>query len=302
MGSAPETQEADMRTTIHFAGINNAILSRATEGYPVLISYADIMRRPGVWTREILPRLEARTWSSVILDSGAFTVISAGIEIDADEYGAFVAEYGHLFDVVVNLDDIAGDLEATRRNQTTLERYAPAGTDILPVFHQGEPWEVLEEYVQRHDYIGVGFARKPGGKFATSIAERRAFLREFFARVGGRAKVHGFGMTAHAREGYPFASVDSTTWIAETCAMQRRGAQAERIGGLFGKTATAFDRLERLHYFRFVCASYAFAGVDRWCSDAKGQAGTPFMRFGHEAAVQAYYYELGQQEAAAHAA
>ncbi len=92
-------------------------------------------------------------------------------------------------------------------------------------------------------------------------------------------------MTAHAREGFPFASVDSTTWIAESCAIRRRGEKAMRIGGLVGKVAQAFDRISKRGVTRFVLESYKHAGTERWCKDAKGQAGTPFMRLGHGRSV-----------------
>ncbi len=204
----------------YFAGVNTARLAAATEGRTILVSFADVIRRPGVWERDIRPRLEAGAYKSAILDSGAFTVISAGITIDVEDYAAFAVEFGHLFDVVVNLDDIAGDVETSARNQAHLEA---AGVDAMPVFHQGEDWEILEGYVATHDYIGVGLARKPGGRLAHPVSENVAWLEDLFERVGDRARVHGFGMTALAKRGLPFATVDSTSWIAEFRAL-RTGA------------------------------------------------------------------------------
>ena len=79
-------------------------------------------------------------------------------------------------------------------------RLEQEGVEIMPVFHQGETWEVLEGYVATHEYVGVGFARKsctcegehekgagcPAGKLKYGKRENAAFLEEFFARVGGR--------------------------------------------------------------------------------------------------------------------
>lgn len=229
-----------MTTTVHFAGVNNAGVNNAghaarTEGLPVLISYADVRTRPGVWERDILPRLEARAYPSVILDSGAFTVLSQGIVIGVEEYAAFLREYGHLFDVVVGLDDIAGDLGTTWANQAVLDA---TGTDPLIVFHQGEPMAVLAHYVERYGRVGLGFARKQskGGKKAVLahsqkanlawLAEAREVIEATEARLGrapGSTWVHGFAMTRYATvlgEGW-MDSVDSTTWIAEACAFKR---------------------------------------------------------------------------------
>jgi len=291
-------------TSKHLAGINTAALAAAAEGCDVLVSYADVMRRPGVWANEILPRLQAGKYGKVILDSGAFTVISAGIVIDAHQYGRFVAEFGQLFDVIVNLDDIAGDLETTQQNQRTLEGYAPEGCAILPVFHQGEPWTELDRYADAYAYIGVGFARREGGKMRYSEKQNRVWLAEFFARLNGRAQVHGFAMTRFALvHGFPFTSVDSTTWISEACSMNRRTATAAELtskaGGLTGKAAAAFDKLDRIAVLRFVARSYEHAGTVKWCTEAAGQANSVMTRYGQAAARLAYYAALGSTDARA---
>lgn len=294
-----------MTTSKHMAGINTAALAAAAEGCDVLVSYADVARRPGVWAREILPRLQAGKYGQTILDSGAFTVISVkNFSVDVDAYGAFIAEFGHLFDVVVNLDDIAGDLETTQQNQRTLEGYAPEGCSILPVFHQGEPWTELDRYADAYAYIGVGFARREGGKMRYSEKQNRIWLAEFFQRLNGRAVVHGFAMTRFALvHGFPFASVDSTTWISEACSMNRRAATAadltSKAGGLTGKAARAFDNLDRIAVLRFVANSYAHAGTEKWCAEAKGQAATVLARYGQELARVAYYGALGSTHARA---
>ena len=210
-------------TTHHFAGLNTAQFAQVLEGQDVLISYADIVRRPGVWTNEILPRLQVCAYASVILDSGAFTELSdemnnerraaKGLEpkpvfhCDLEAYGQFALDHRDLFDVIVNLDDIRGNLARSQANQSYLEGL---GLDVLPVFHQGEPWAELEALLAKHDYIGVGFQRP--------ITGAEEFLAQFFARTLG-VKVHGFGMTSWADQ-FPFTTVDSTTWISEYLSVQ----------------------------------------------------------------------------------
>ena len=62
----------------------------------------------------VVPMLRAGRFESAILDSGAFTVLSKGITVSIGDYIDFALKYGHLFDQIVTLDDIAGDLATTR--------------------------------------------------------------------------------------------------------------------------------------------------------------------------------------------
>ena len=285
-------------TRIHFAGVNTALLAAATEGRPVLVSYADILRRPGWWERELLPRLRRGAYPSVILDSGAFTVISTGLRIDAAEYARFAREYRDLFDAIVNLDDIAGDLATTWRNQATLES---AGLDVMPVYHQGEPWAVLEHYLDRHEQIGVGLARNAGGRLAYGRAANAKFLREVFRRIRGRARavrVHGFGLTRWT--GFPFDTVDSTTWIAEYRGLRAlepyddEKSAPTTTHGVAGDLANVTDWYTDAQLLELSLDSYAptresageidadrLAEFTDWIeNDARGQARTVFRRYG----------------------
>lgn len=258
---------------IHFAGLNTSRLAAALEGRQVLVSYADVVRRPGVWEREILPRLRAGVYSSVILDSGAFTELSdPSFHVSIEAYGAFALEHAELFDVIVNLDDIRGDLKRSQRNQAYLEGL---GLDVLPVFHQSEPWSELERLVERYDYIGIGFQRP--------ITGARQWLDEVFSRVAGRARIHGFGMVRWEVAGYPFATTDSTTWIAEFRALRVDLDSRKSPHGLRGRLArwAASKPLERL--VELVLDSYQ--GPVAWApvasnGNAKGQALTVLRRAG----------------------
>lgn len=206
---------------IYFAGLNTARLAEALEGEDVLISYADILRRSGVWSREIRPRLERGAYRSVILDSGAFTElterqrgVAEPLHVDVRDYGRFALEFGHLFDEIVTLDDIEGDVERSRRNTAHLESL---GLQVVPVFHQGEPWSVLEALVRRYDRIGLGVQRV-NGRPAPGAFDWTA---EALERVPSSVSVHGFGMTRFARRLPRMDTTDSTTWIAEFRALRK---------------------------------------------------------------------------------
>jgi hypothetical protein len=254
----------------HFAGLNTAPIAQALEGRDVLVSYADVVRRPGVWSREILPRLEAGAYGSVILDSGAFTELGdPTFHVDLEDYATFALDHADLFDVVVNLDDIRGDLARSQANQARLEEL---GVPAIPVFHQGEPWSELERLVETYDYIGVGFQRP--------IRGARGFLGEFFSRVAGRCRVHGFGMTRWAPE-FPFATTDSTTWIAEFRAIRVDLALRPGPHGLRGPSASWAAQAPSSSLYSLVLESYA--GPVAWAprarlEDTAGQARTVLTR------------------------
>lgn len=215
------------RVRIYLAGMNGARLAAALEGQDVLISYADVIRRPGVWQDRILPRLERGLFRSVILDSGAFTelterlrneqAIAQGkrpphpnpLHIEIEDYADFAVEHRQLFDEIVTLDDIAGDVETTLRNTAILE---DRGLEVVPVFHQGEPWSLLELYVERYQRLGIGVQRNPNG---SPVKGAREWTEAALERLPDGISVHGFGMTRFAKRLTRMDTTDSTTWIAE---------------------------------------------------------------------------------------
>lgn len=170
----------------------------ALKGFNVLESFA--YQRGGVTDRY------RPTWSGAMLDSGAFTELSQGVAIDLGEYIEFCHAHGKFYDVLVTLDDIRGDVDKSRAN---FQRMLDSGLRPMPVFHQGEPWSVLEEWIAAAPdrYIGLGFQRP--------IVNARAWLDECFARIPRDVWVHGFAMTSMVEHGFPFYSVDSSTWVYE---------------------------------------------------------------------------------------
>lgn len=253
-----------------FAGSNTPTLTEPLVGRPILVSYADVRGRRSWWNNTLRLLLEAKAFPFVVLDSGAFAVQSSGISIDVEAYAAFAAEFQGLFDVVVNLDSIAGDLEESRRNLATLRA---AGVRAIPVFHEGEPVEELEAMLEESDFIGLGFARV-GPRLKNKAPERRRWLEETFERVGARAKIHGFAMTRHADE-FPFYSVDSTTWISEYRGLRDRapGEPVTKTHGVGGELAT----LAVGSYDEPSGWTKAAPEIER---DSKGQARTALRRYG----------------------
>jgi hypothetical protein len=188
------------------------------------------------------PLLEGGHWRSAILDSGAFTVYAAQMKgkevptITVEAYGAFAAENAHLFDWVTNLDDIGGDVEVSNRNQAYLEGL---GLRVVPVWHEGESREQLDHCIARAragaGWIALGGQRPKGSLVPTNVVRFLGLVMPYLAANAPDLKVHGFGLTRYATSGCPggagpfkFDSVDSTTWIAEGCALHRSGATHHR--------------------------------------------------------------------------
>lgn len=272
-------------TRYHFAGTNNQNFALAVEGLPVLITFADVLERPGWWATEILPRLEAGLLPNAILDSGAFTEFTRpGFHVDLADYVAFCVEFGHLFDQIITLDDIGGDLARTWRNTAAL---LEAGVDAIPVFHGREPFSVLEHYVAKFGRVGLGFARdgRTISKDQGHGMNQNAWLeRALDVCEAAGVDVHGFGMTRYARDlGHGrLTTTDSTTWNAEYKALRSRNVNAEHtVGG--GEAYQILGGLHDAEIARLAMLSYAGTGADAVVEElvagCRGQAKTAIRRF-----------------------
>lgn len=144
------------------------------------------------------------------LDSGAHSAWTKGVKIDLDAYIEFIKEHQQYIKVYASLDDIH-DWKTGIKNTEYMEK---EGLAPLPVFHVGEPWHVLDDFVKRYDYIALG-----GNGKASNAEALNLFMREAWSRIcddAGKAKVkvHGFGMTRRElMKTYPWYSVDSTSPI-----------------------------------------------------------------------------------------
>lgn len=212
-------------------GRASRLVLEALRGWRVLESFA--------YLRDVTDRYRP-TWRGGMLDSGAFTELTEGTTIDLAKYIEFAQEHGAFYDAVVNLDDIEGDTDRSWRNFQAMQ---DAGLRPMPVFHQGEPWSVLYACLAAapDQYLGIGFQRP--------IRGARRWLEEVFSRIPRSARVHGFAMTSHVEKGFPFYSVDSSTWVYEwngLLAVKGQGADALACltpGELLDIVFKKYDRL-----------------------------------------------------------
>lgn len=200
---------------VYLATPGTQLHAESMVGCDVLESFA--LKARASWMTRYRP-----TFSSLMLDSGAYSEMSTGVKVDLGEYIAFAQEHGAAYESIVNLDVISGDVkERVAASSKNLQRMRDAGIDALPVFHQGEPWSVLRELAER-GRVGVGFQRP--------IRSADEFLTGVFETIGSSVRVHGFAMANERYTGrYPFASVDSATWVHELKALSAITGQASDV-------------------------------------------------------------------------
>ncbi len=156
---------------------------------------------------------------SLFLDSGAYSAWTQGVEINIQDYIDFIKQHQDIIDIYANLDVISIDgkrgskltAELTLKNQKIMKE---AGLRPLPVFHIGEPFEYLEYYIKRYDYIGLGgMVGVPKNTLILWLDE--CFGKHICDEKGmPKVKIHGFGLTSFSLMfRYPWYSCDSTSWV-----------------------------------------------------------------------------------------
>ena len=156
----------------------------------------ELIRKNGIKKKE--------WWDRYFLDSGAFSISQGGKPIDIQEYIDWLKIHEKEVDIYACFD-VVGDGEASLFNWRRMKN---EGLNPIPVFHDGEPFEILEEYAKHTNYIGLG---------AVAYKSTKARLL-FFDRVftmfpdNEKYKFHGFGVFGHdLLLRYPWESVDATS-------------------------------------------------------------------------------------------
>lgn len=159
----------------------------------------------------------------LMLDSGAFSAHKRGIEINLDEYCAYIHKHKHLLESYVCLDTIPGAW-GVKRTQAQVDNAAEKsyanqqymkkqGLFPIPVFHQGERFKWLDRYLaDKEPYIGISpSADVPKPAYM-------AWLDEVFDYITDKdgwpiVKTHGFGVASFdLLKRYPWHTADATSW------------------------------------------------------------------------------------------
>jgi hypothetical protein len=162
-----------------------------------------------------LDELVARFGGNVdlIADSGAYSAYSTGAVIDREAYSSWLHRWDHLLTVKSNLD-VIGSAEQGADNLAWL---TAQGHTILPVFHVGEPFDVLRSMCEVSPYVALG-GLVPHLASGAGNANRPQLMRwlikaHLIAQKTGTA-LHGFGCTGSLfLRDLPFYSVDSSSYM-----------------------------------------------------------------------------------------
>lgn len=150
-------------------------------------------------------------FKSFMLDSGAFTFLSKGKNIDwhayIDRYASFINEYD--IDLFFELDiySIVG-IEETIRLRHELEK--KTDKRCIPVWHRCLSKDMFFQMCNEYDYVALG------GIAIKEIRQQEHKIFSWFINEAHKrnTKIHALGYTSiKGLNKYPFDSVDSSTWL-----------------------------------------------------------------------------------------
>lgn len=153
-------------------------------------------------------RYQYRDW---MMDSGAFTAYNAGTAIDLNKYieaCLSLKEKDKTLTEIICLDVIGSGPDSLKNAFIMKE----AGVDCMPVFHIGDDWQILKEYCDNFEKVGLSC------RFGEPMKKSYWFYDQCFARQWPH-KFHSFGWVGEEMlMKYPFISSDSSTWELRPCA------------------------------------------------------------------------------------
>lgn len=137
-----------------------------------------------------------------ILDSGAYSAFKSGIEIDIDALTAETVS-GRWGECVAL--DIIGDPDGSLKNALYMKAQ---GSPAYPVFHIGEPYDLLKEYCRQFTKVGLSCRLSRQEPYEESFK----FLDHCFGYYWPH-KFHSFGwIEEKPLMRYPFHSADTASW------------------------------------------------------------------------------------------
>lgn len=192
---------------LYLAGVRTQQQAEHLAGHQILMSYAH--HRSVKWLDRYLP-----LFSGLLLDSGAFSELQSGQQIDLAEYTDWAMRYTHTADAVAGLDDISGDWRRSLRNYETFDRG-------FPTIHTSDPLELLPDLVEialaRDGWLGLGICPEASAKTLVGGGERNdrrgwdTWVRWVCDNVPKEIHLHGWALTEYAYL-RRFDSFDSTGW------------------------------------------------------------------------------------------
>lgn len=146
----------------------------------------------------------------LFIDSGAFSAWSSGHEVNISEYAEWLIQHKGVINFAAGLD-VIGDPVATMNNLKTLSDLVGDKVKIVPTFHVGTPWKVLDSLVSGFDYIALGGVVSLRLKDHDPLMPWLVTAHRVLKEAG--AVAHGFGITKPPLPHVlPWYSVDSAYW------------------------------------------------------------------------------------------
>lgn len=205
-------------------------------GYCQLLAWQNEKKELLEWVKELREDSTLREKIKLVVDSSAYSAWTRHIEIDIDEYIAFINSISDVVYWFAELDKIPGEFgkektkqqieeapEISWNNYLYMIERVNCPKKILPVFHMYEDYKWLKKMLAYQfpdggfiEYIGISPSND------ASVADKAKWYEETWriiyeecARLGRDIPAsHNFGMTTIAlMEQYPSMSSDSTSWI-----------------------------------------------------------------------------------------
>ena len=183
---------------VYLASPNTQQQAEHVDNMPVLLSYA--IYKPFMDGYQ-------HTFGRILIDSGAYSELNSGKQIDVQEYIDWSARWHGHADAIAGLDDISGDW------RRSMENYKHGG---FPTFHDTDPPELLDELIpmarERGGWIGLGI--KPPRQ------NKERWVRDTCDRIPNDLHVHGWALRAYTKV-RRLDSVDSTNWWRDAMKYRR---------------------------------------------------------------------------------
>lgn len=167
----------------------------------------------------------------LLLDSGAFSAWTQGVDIDIDNYIEFINEYDDFIDLYASLDVIPGTrytsptsdeiVYATNKtwdNFIYMRNRVKSPDKLIVTYHVGEPIDILHKILNYEDEFGKIKYMALGGLVSKSESLAIDFIDKCLSIIKNSKNknigVHAFGLTnRRIVEKFNLTSVDSSTSI-----------------------------------------------------------------------------------------
>lgn len=215
---------------LYFAGMSHVLAAKKITELGCNRLFSQEINRSEI--KKIVEQKKAGTYTGkILIDSGAFTAHTKGVQIDVDEYIEYLNGITDYVDWYAQVDHIPGQFgkpktpqQLAKAPKLSWENYLymrprmKEPNKLMPIYHQGEKIEWLHNMLEWTDensdhieYIGISPANDK------SQPEKNKFIEMCFSVIressNPNVKTHAYGMTnLKVLESYPFTSADSTSW------------------------------------------------------------------------------------------